>query len=443
MGRQVSGSDVADEFITDELLKENNIPFFIGFEKNKLPENTDLVIYSSSHSGDHNPQVLEAKKRGIDTMSQAQVLKELTQSFHTSIAVCGSHGKTTTASLLSYALIQLNVQPSYIVGTSKFNSIWGGDYAGHTTFVIEADEYAVNPPSDLTPKFHFLSPRYVICTNIDFDHPDVYRDLDAVKHSFDVFFQNISKKKGAHFFLCSDDKPLMEVAKKIPRNSYTTFGFAKDSDVRILNSSVSGKYSSFKVKWKQGSSFEFLTSLFGQKNISNVASVIAFLFRLGYSPDKIRASIQEFRGGKRRFEPVVSKNGIDIFDDYAHHPTEISSTISAARERFPKRRIILVFQPHTFSRTVSLKDDFAGSLSKADLSIVIPIFSSARENVSDFHIGSSDISSSPESKGKVIAVASKDELMDKLGSFLKQGDVLFTMGAGDVYKLKNDIIPLL
>ncbi|PIS15994.1 hypothetical protein COT62_00745 [Candidatus Roizmanbacteria bacterium CG09_land_8_20_14_0_10_41_9] len=235
----------------------------------------------------------------------------------------------------------------------------------------------------------------------------------------------------------------MEVAKKIPRNSYTTFGFAKDSDVRILNSSVSGKYSSFKVKWKQGSSFEFLTSLFGQKNISNVASVIAFLFRLGYSPDKIRASIQEFRGGKRRFEPVVSKNGIDIFDDYAHHPTEISSTISAARERFPKRRIILVFQPHTFSRTVSLKDDFAGSLSKADLSIVIPIFSSARENVSDFHIGSSDISSSPESKGKVIAVASKDELMDKLGSFLKQGDVLFTMGAGDVYKLKNDIIPLL
>ncbi|PIS15572.1 UDP-N-acetylmuramate--L-alanine ligase, partial [Candidatus Roizmanbacteria bacterium CG09_land_8_20_14_0_10_41_9] len=141
MGRQVSGSDVADEFITDELLKENNIPFFIGFEKNKLPENTDLVIYSSSHSGDHNPQVLEAKKRGIDTMSQAQVLKELTQSFHTSIAVCGSHGKTTTASLLSYALIQLNVQPSYIVGTSKFNSIWGGDYAGHTTFVIEADEY--------------------------------------------------------------------------------------------------------------------------------------------------------------------------------------------------------------------------------------------------------------------------------------------------------------
>lgn len=443
MGKRVSGSDVADEFITDELLKANKIPVLNGFEASKLPVETDLVIYSSSHQGDRNPQVKEARKRGIVTLPQAQVLKKLTDPFPTSIAVCGSHGKTTTASLLSYALIQLKARPSYIVGTSKFNSIWGGDYAGHTTFVIEADEYAVNPPFDLTPKFHFLSPKYIICTNIDFDHPDVYKDLNAVKHSFEVFFVNAFKKKDAHFFFCSDDKPLTEVAKKIPRNSYTTFGFSEDSDVRIVDSSISGQYSNFKVKLKQGNSFEFSTSLFGQKNISNIASVIALLFHLAYSPEGIRSSIRESRGGKRRFEHVASKNGIDVFDDYAHHPSEISSTVQAARVRFPGRRIVIVFQPHTFSRTLSLKEEFASSLSKADLSIVVPIFSSAREDAGDFHIGSSDIASSPQSKRKIIAVESTEELMDKLRSFLRSGDILFTMGAGDVYKLKNDIIPLL
>lgn len=449
MGKKVSGSDIAEEFITDDLLKKNGVPLTVGFDINNIPQDIDLVIYSSGHLGKKNPQVLEAKKRGINTVTQAEFLGEFTKYFKTTIAVCGCHGKTTTSSLLAYALKNLGAKPSYLVGSSQFNNLPGGDYEGNDYFVVEADEYGVNPPYDLTPKFHFLKPDYILCTNIDFDHPDVYPSLAQVKESFLYFFlklydnfasadTNLSAKK---LFFCTDDKNLMAVAKKLEQNKYLTYGFRLEADLQILNVKIDNNSSLFNLSYKGKHLGEFSIQLFGEKNISNAAGVILVLLQLGFTGEKIKDAIKNFSGAKRRYELIYQSKETYLFDDYAHHPQEIAATINATRARFPKKRIVVIFQPHTYSRTQALLKDFATSLSLADKTYILPIFPSARENVKNFKVSSNDIARL--NSDKIIYVDSKHELLKHLTPYIKQSEVIFTMGAGDVYKLKEEIIPIL
>ena len=407
MGKMVSGSDVAEEFITDELLKQNSINVLLGFEPENLPPDVDLIVYSASHGGDENPLVLEAKKRQIRVVSQAELLGELMLGFRHKIAVCGSHGKTTTASLLAYSLIQLKAKPSYLVGSSSFNDLPGGDYNGDNYFVIEADEYGVNPPKDKTPKFNFLNPDIILCTNIDFDHPDVYEDLEQVKKAFAEFF-----KKGKIVLNCQDNPDLI-----------------------VENVRVNEHGTSFELTYRNKPLGQFTISLFGERNASNAAGVVITLMELGFELEQVKSAIKGFTGAKRRFEQKLYEKDIYLFDDYAHHPAEIETTIKTAKERFKNRRIIVIFQPHTYSRTKALLDGFRSSLQMADLVFLAPIFPSARENPKDFSISSADII-------KEAACGSKEEILNKLKDNLKAGDVIFTMGAGDIYKLDNGIIEL-
>ncbi len=451
MGKMVSGCDVKEEFITDDLLKKNRISWQKGF--NQLPDNIDLIIYSAAHGGVNNPLIDQAKKKGIKSISQAQVLGYLMSDFETKIAVCGSHGKTTTASLLVYSLIQLDKKPSYLVGTPKFNDFWGGDYQKSEFFVAEADEYATSPPAVKTPKFHFLTPDFIIATNIDFDHPDVYKDINHTRKAFFKFFAN------RKLILNIDDPSLVEATKTLKCLKLITYGFSKEAQYQIVNWKTNEDGTEFSLKkndyvkdcqdflkatWKKNHRTEeiaaFKISLFGQHNIANATAVVILLFQLGFGEEEIRNAIISFTGAKRRFEKIYSR-GIFLFDDYAHHPREIMATIEAARKRFPRRRIIVIFQPHTYSRTMSLLQDFANSLSYADQAFILPIFSSAREKKENFSVSSSDIGEL--NPNKLILVSSKANLIKQLSSFLQQGDVIFTMGAGDVYKLKNDIIKLI
>lgn len=456
MGKNMTGSDVSEEFITDELLKKNKISYTIGFNPDGLPKNTDIIIYSAAHQGVDNPQVKEGQRRGIKVQSQAEVLGQLSRQFKTTIAVCGCHGKTTTASLLAYSLMKLGVKPSYLVGSSSFDGCDGGNY--HATvygsyFVVEADEYGVNPPHDKTAKFQYLRPKYIICTNIDFDHPDVYKNIEETKQTFLNFFKRtifdtIVAKMVPRLFLCVDDENLMAVAKKLPRGSYLTFGFDKKADFRIVDAKIDQFGSSFNLIINQGLNLNNLKGLnlkfLGGKNIANAAGVVSLLLYLRYSPEKIKKAIANFTGAKRRFEKNAYINDIYLFDDYAHHPTEISATIDAARQRFPKRKIIIIFQPHTYSRTQALLSDFAKSLSLADLSIVLDVFPSAREKKEDFKVSSLDIEKTAKeyNKNNVVYVRN-NKLWNFLAKNLKKGDVIFTMGAGDIYKLKDDIIRII
>jgi UDP-N-acetylmuramate--L-alanine ligase/UDP-N-acetylenolpyruvoylglucosamine reductase len=431
MGKNVLGCDLAEEFITDKLLKSNKISWQVGFNPSKFPKQTNLVVYSAAHGGTNNPIIIEAKKKKINIISQAQLLGELEKQFETKIAICGCHGKTTTSSLLVYALNKLEEKPSYVVGVPFFTDYQGGNYQGKKYFVVEADEYGVNPPVDKTPKFHFLNPDYIIATNIDFDHPDVYKNIEETKKAYKEFFD----KKGIKIFACIDDKNLMEVVKRLPRENYLTYGFDKKADYQISEWKIDEKGSSFSIN-----NFLYKISLFGEKNISNVAGVISFLLHLGFSQDSIKNAIVGFSGAERRFEKIFFKNNIYLFDDYAHHPAEITTTINAIRLRFKDKRLIVIFQPHTYSRTNFLLKEFKESLSLADIGFILPIFASAREKKDQFKVDSKDI---VQGKKNLFYVKSDVQLISRLDNILKDGDVVFTMGAGDVYKLKNKLVKMI
>lgn len=429
MGKNVAGCDIEEEFITDKLLQDNKIGWTVGFEPRKLPKKTDLIVYSAAHGGTKNPLLIEANNRKINIISQAQLMGELMRQFKNKIAVCGCHGKTTTSSLLVYALDKLKQKPSYLVGVPFFSGYQGGDFQDKKYFVVEADEYGINPPDDKTPKFLKLNPEYIIATNIDFDHPDVYKNIEETKEAFLKFFNN---KK---LFLCIDDKNLMDVAGKLNKSKYITFGFSDKADYQIMNLKNDDTESSFEIN-----NYLYKTTLFGEKNISNVSGVISLLLHLGFSQNKIKNAIMEFSGAERRFEKVYSKNDTYLFDDYAHHPSEIKATIKAAKSRFVGKRVIIIFQPHTYSRTISLLNEFKESLSLADIGLILPIFASARENYKLFKVSSKDII---QNKKNLLYFESELQLINQLEKIIKNGDVIFTMGAGDVYKLKDKIVVII
>lgn len=443
MGKNVTGADLEEEFITDKLLRNNNILYSIGFDPKNLPDLADLVVYSAAHAGSNNPIGIEAKKQGIKLISQVELIAKLMQQFMIKIAVSGCHGKTTTSALLSYSLIQLGEKPSYLIGAPSFNEFSGGDYEGDKYFVVEADEYGVNPPDDIRPKFHFLKPDYIICTNIDFDHPDVYKDLEETKKAFLEFFNTTPMNRfiGVPLVFCADNKNLMQIAQKLPRDRYVTYGFSKKADYVISTVKTDPSGTKFDLLQNDVVLGNFNISLFGDKNVSNTTSVIVMLLNLGFPVEKIQKALKNFTGAKRRFEKVFENKDHFLFDDYGHHPNEIQATIEAARKHFPNRRIVVIFQPHTYSRTQILLKDFAHALSLADYSYILPIFPSAREDKSQFHVTSEDIIKIGVKNCE--SVLTNNELVSKLQSNLKKGDVLFTMGAGDVYKLKDEVIKLL
>ena len=432
MGKNVSGCDLKEEFITDKLLKDNKINWQIGFDSNKLSKQVDLIVYSAAHGGTNNPLIIETKKKNINIVSQAQLMGELMDQFAERIAVCGCHGKTTTSSLLVYALNKLKQKPSYLVGVPFFTGYQGGDFQNKKYFVVEADEYGVNPPQDLTPKFQLLNPNYIIATNIDFDHPDVYKNIEETKKAFKIFFD--SKKIIANI----DDPNLLRCIDTLKA---ITYGESERADYQIVNSKINENESSFEIK----NIGQFKISLFGKHNISNATAVIIQLLELGFKVNEIKKALIGFAGAERRFEKVYFKNNIYLFDDYAHHPAEITATINAAKNRFLNRRIIVIFQPHTYSRTNFLLKEFQRSLSLADIGFVLPIFASARENAKDFNVSSKDIVAKiKDSLNKdCLYIESSEQLINQLDKILKDGDVLFTMGAGDVYKLKDQIIKLI
>lgn len=437
MGYEVFGSDVAEVFITDEELLKNNIKIDVGFDSTYINSNVDLLIYSGANGGIENQQVKKAIELGIKIYSQAQYIGKLIKEFDTSIAITGSHGKTTTSSLLAYCLIKLGGNPSYMIGSSSFNDFLGGDFKSKKYFVFEADEYAVDPPRDKTIKLEHYFPDYSIITNIDFDHPDVYKDIEHVKKIFLKFITNSNK-----VYLCIDDvnaKALLpNINKKI-----ISFGYSNEADLKIreINTDILG--STFKLSKKNEDLGEFKTNLYGEKNISNIAGVIAVLIDLGFEVESIKNAIKDFKGAKRRFELIFKENDTFLYDDYAHHPSEIEATITAAKNIFKNKRIIVIFQSHTFSRTQKFLKEFATSLSLADKIFVMPIFSSARENKEDFNVSAQSIVDMADKPSDIKAVSNKNELLIELNKNLRQGDVIFTMGAGYLNNYSADIIDVI
>lgn len=443
MGNTVWGCDVEEIFTTDEVLKKNGIRVLNGFHAWNISSDIDMVVTTGAHKGLMNPEIIEAKKRAIPVSTHAEALGTLMESFKTKISVCGTHGKTTTSALLSFIFKKLDLKIGYLVGVSNFSGFPGGGYTGRDFFIAEADEYLASPGVDNTPRFLYQNPNYIICTNVDFDHPDAFKNLNEVKNSFSAFFKKISGKKNSALIYCRDDDNLTSILKKESFQGYS-YGFSKKADLQIYDIKIKENRTYFKIKFKKEKLGIFNLAQGGKHNVLNASAAILLLRLLKFDLKKVGKLISEFTGALRRFELIFKYLDTYLFDDYAHHPTELVQTLLGARLLYPGKRIILIFQPHTYSRTKVLADEFITSICEADKAFLLDIFTSAREKKSSENITSEEIVQNAQKKGyKNIIYASSGDLADFLAREIRAGDLILTAGAGDIYRRHNDIIRLI
>lgn len=436
-GKNVWGSDVDEIFPTDSELQKQNIEVLKGFSEDHVTNSIDLLITTGAHSGLNNKEVIRARELGIQVMTQAEEVGHIMQSYATSISVCGSHGKTTTSSMLAYVLRKLGLFSSHIIGTPDFSGLPGGLYKGEEYLVVESDEYVNSPGIDNTPRFLFQHPTYIICTNIEHDHPDVYPNLESVEKAFSDFF-NQSHNRGGIIIYNADAENVSRLCSSLP--SSISVGYYSDSTYKILDVEQHERNTEFTLAKGDENVGRFTISVPGKHNVFNAACVIALCSTLKLDLEMVKNSIKDFEGARRRFETKYRKGNTYLIDDYAHHPTEINALIEAARSRFPDRKIILLFQPHTYSRTKELYAEFIKALSHADLTYVLDIFASARESV-DRSVSSQNLVQEAHSQGyDHIFYASESEIDMLLRKGIEENNIVITAGAGNIYKHHPAII---
>ncbi|MBI2430682.1 MAG: UDP-N-acetylmuramate--L-alanine ligase [Candidatus Levybacteria bacterium] len=438
-GFRVSGCDIKEEFITDEPLQKAGIIPIVGFSKNHI-RSCDLIITTGAHGGFDNLEVVSAREQGIPIWTQGEAVGkfmegEIFNRKQFGISITGSHGKTTTTAMLATVLKQAGMDPSYIVGTGIVPSLGSnGHYGRGKYFVAEADEYATEPSYDKTVKFLWQRPEIAIFTNIELDHTDLYPSVDVIREAF-LQFANQLPLKGVLIAYGSD--PQVHKLLREFRGHSITYGFTQDNDFAITRVSNSDAQTFFWLSNKGNSLGEFTLSIPGEHNTLNATAAIIASLECGISIDLIKRGLIKFVGSKRRFEYVGTlPSGALLYDDYAHHPTEIKKTLSAFRKRFPKYKLVCFFQPHTYSRTKSLFDQFVSSFNAADTVIISNIYSSLRERP-DPTISSKLLVDGIRKFHKEALFL--PELYDVVEYIKRQqygkDTVVITMGAGDIYKI--------
>jgi UDP-N-acetylmuramate--alanine ligase len=436
-GYQVTGSDVAAEFLTDNVLREYRIPVRTGFSPDNIDKNSGLVVVTGAHGGMTNPQAVKAKELNLPVFMHGEYLGKLMENSF-GISVAGCHGKTTSSAMVAYILSKAGYDPSYLIGTSGIHGLGAcGHYGKSKYFVAEADEYMTCPKTCPTPRFLWHHPTIAIITNIDYDHPDAYKNISEVRRAYLSFVEKLPRD--GLLIACIDDPNVQKILPEVKRE-VLTYGFSPAADFHITNARFGDGVSFFSVKNAKMEITQIMLRVPGRHNMLNgLASALA-ANRVGLSWATIRKHLATFTGTTRRFEKKGEAGGILLYDDYAHHPSEISATISAARNWFPERRLVTVFQPHTYSRTKALFSDFARAFSQANVAVITDIYSSAREQV-DPSVSISDlvIAINREKKNAVYK-ADKKAVISLLEQILTQGDLVLTMGAGDIVSWHSDIL---
>lgn len=442
-GVKVTGSDIGDDFITKTSLQKAGIIPFIGFEKEHV-QGADLLITTGAHGGYDNPEVVAAKELCIPVISHGEALGaflsgELFGKKFVGIAVAGTHGKTTTTALIATIFMENGFDPSYIIGTGSIFSLpKPGHFGKGKYFVVEADEYATEPKHDKNARFLWLHPSVAVITNIEYDHPDIYPSIEDVRMAFVKFVNNITES--GVLIGCGDDKEAMRVLKNY-QGQKITYGFSPANDYAVKHMTSSKEHTFFSLESKGMDLGEFSLRIFGEHNVQNAVAAIVVALEAGLPIEKIRQSIMTFSGSKRRFEFVgILESGALFYDDYAHHPTEIKKTLQAAKLRFPKKEIVAIFQPHTFSRTKELFSDFTRAFSDADTVLLTDIFASLREEP-DESVSAAKLALQMKQRNKnvehlstladVVEYLRKREFDDNV--------VILTMGAGDIYTIKDSL----
>ena len=433
-GMQVSGSDIKESRYTKQL-REAGITVFIGQKAENIPEGDPVVVISTAIL-ENNPELIEARRRGLEIWHRAQMLAHLGVGLDT-LAVAGTHGKTTTSSMLASALDALGADPTFLIGgiVRAYGTNAHSGTGAH--YVVEADE------SDKS--FTYLSPKAVLVTNIEADHLDHYKDLDEIYDKFHDFM-GLVPEDGV-IVACGEESHVVEIARSEGRRMYT-YGFNEGCDVRITSYEPHGIGSRYTAVMPDGTQVEgTIKQNPGRHNVLNATGVITLLWALGFDAAKVAQALSGFAGVRRRFDLVGEVGGVTVVDDYAHHPTEIAATISAAAG-LGYKHVHVLFQPHRYSRaplfTQVLHDEFGAAFDKADSVTFMDVYPAGEAPVPGVS-GKTFLNVVLEHEGHPQAdfVAHRVDVVPHLMGKLQPGDLVITMGAGDVTAMGPQIIDAL
>lgn len=423
---KVSGSDSKASPLT-ELLEQNGAKIYIGQRASNIEDGTDFVVYTAAIHPD-NPEYQAAVQKKIPMLTRAELLGQLMTNYKTPIAIAGTHGKTSTTSMASHIFLAADKDPTISVG-GILKAIHGNiRVGGHETFITEACEY--------TNSFLSFYPKISIILNIDADHLDFFKDLDDIRHSFRLFAEKLPAD--GTLIINSDIPDYTKITEGLPC-SIITYGQTDGSDYTAQNITFNElAHGSFDLI-RRGENLERVSlRVPGIHNVWNAVAAMALGDLSGISMETMKKGLDDFSGADRRFEKKGEIGGITIIDDYAHHPTEIAATLKAARN-CPHKTLWCVFQPHTYTRTKALMDDFAKALTLADKVVLADIYA-ARET-DTLGISSKQLAEKiNQLGGDALYLPSFDAIENYLLEHCIQGDLLITMGAGDVVKIGENLL---
>jgi UDP-N-acetylmuramate--alanine ligase len=432
-GKRVTGSDTEEIFFTDEILCGIGVTPCVGFDPKNIPHDTECIVYSTSYTPERNTELEAAFQGTLPVLSYPEAIGSLTHEYLT-LAVCGTHGKTTTSALLGHTLAVLGQDPTAIVG-SKIAAWNGGALVGSGQyFVLEADEYQ--------NKLKEYQPFAVILTSADWDHPDFFPDTESYSQVFRAFVEKLPQH--GVLVYCSDSAAVTQIAESASCRKIS-YGRLEGAEYRITDYVPRGGDASmdsellqyFSVLRKDEMFGRYALRLAGIHNAENATAVIALLDFLKQDVAQVGAALATFPGTERRFEFIGELFGALCYDDYAHHPEEIRVTLKAFRELFPEKNMTVVFHPHTFTRTKALLQEFSQCFEDADRVYILDIYGSAREIQGG--VASEDIVALMErfSPGKSSVVHDTEALIGDLEKAMGRNDVIISMGAGDVWKVSH------
>ena len=422
----VSGSDSHESALTDQLAAQGAVVHYPQMAEN-ITDDIDVVVYTAAIHPD-NPEFRAAQEKNLPMLTRAQLLGEIMRNYKEAINVSGTHGKTTTTSMITEILLEAHKDPTVSVG-GMLKDIGGNiSVGGQETFVVEACEY--------TNSFLSFFPTIEVILNVEADHLDFFKDIDDIRHSFKLFAEKLPEDG---LLVINKDIKHSEYFTQALKCRVVTFGHEKDADY-TANFISYDKFAhpSYTLFYKGEELAQVELGVTGEHNIYNSLAAVAVARSLDIPMETILRGLKRFTGTDRRFQKKGSVNGFTIIDDYAHHPQEIAATIEAAK-KYPHRKLWIVFQPHTYSRTAALLDDFAGALSQADEIVLADIYAAREKNT--IGISSDDLRKHMlEQNTNVYYIPKFEDIEDFLLQHVEEGDVLITMGAGDIYKVGDDLL---
>lgn len=411
-GYFLTGSD-NNETETLQAVRDMGISVYMGQHAENVL-GADLIVYTAAIMAD-NPELIAARESGATVVERCDLLGVITDEFDRAVCISGTHGKTTTSAMLTQMLIDSHLDISCVIG-GKLKSIGGSGLAGKSDIMVcESCEFV--------DTFLKLFPDIAVILNIDEDHLDYFKNLDNLKASFKKFAQNATRC----IIYNGDDENTLSVVSQIDKEKIS-FGWSDTNDYSAKILSVNGLLTEFEAFYKGSSLGVFKLHVPGEHNVLNALAAIASALYVGAPIEGIKTGLDHFMGAVRRFEKIAEVRGITIVDDYAHHPAEIKATLNAAK-KLGFGRLIAVHQPFTYSRTAMLLNDFADALSVADLTVLTEIMGSREKNTYNIH--SSDLAAKIEG---CVLTPTFDECVSYLEKEVKEGDLVITLGCGDIYK---------